>query len=312
MAKQVNFISLNCHGLKANISYVESLLNSYDVIFLSEHWLSNFERPLLKNISVSHHILFQNAEKHANGRPFGGNCFLVNKDLFKSFDILHQDKHIFSLKLTCSESPIILIGVYLTASQNNSECQDEYLSQLALISALLEQYADEAECVVVGDFQSFPTQIYDTKIRNHPSRNILSHHLKSFLLNNDLDLIDIASGDGPNYTYHHVSLQRQSYIDHIVVSKFSSLDTVNCGVLEDQILNTSDHLPVFISLKLNLINKINSQEQLNHEQLKIPSYMWKNNQFLSLYQENLQNIFNGKTYDGNNTDEQIETFYITI
>ena len=34
--------------------------------------------------------------------------------------------------------------------------------------------------------------------------------------------------------------------------------------------------------------------------------MWKNNQFLSLYQENLQNIFNGKTYDGNNTDEQID------
>ena len=89
MAFKLKFLSLNCHGLKANSLYIESLTNSYAAIFLSEHWLSNMELFLFEYISSSHHVIFHAAQKHTSGgRPFGGNCFLQNKNVFQSFDIL--------------------------------------------------------------------------------------------------------------------------------------------------------------------------------------------------------------------------------
>ena len=151
--------------------------------------------------------------------------------------------------------PLILIGVYLTACRNTKESNNEYQQQLTTLSSLLEQYNDEADIITLGDFQSFPSFIYDNEPRNHVSRNNFSPHLKDFLQTNELEFVDVTSGNGPNITYNHISLGHKSYIDHIAVQKKSSLDIDSYGTLGNHELNTSDHLPLFFTINITPAEK---------------------------------------------------------
>lgn len=52
--EKLSFVSFNCNGFNNGLSYLPVLLNSFDVIFLQEHWLSvseleklNFDGSLL-------------------------------------------------------------------------------------------------------------------------------------------------------------------------------------------------------------------------------------------------------------------------
>ncbi len=61
-----------------------------------------------------------------------------------------------------------------------------------------------------------------------------------------MDAMSIATG--PVHTFH-VNGVGSSYIDHCIVSKGCSYLIKQCGVINDTIQNTSDHLPVFITLQ---------------------------------------------------------------
>ena len=52
--KEVKITSINTQGLKSNSEYISSLLDTNDIIFVCEHWLSNAEKVLLKNLSLDH------------------------------------------------------------------------------------------------------------------------------------------------------------------------------------------------------------------------------------------------------------------
>lgn len=71
MADNINkmkIISLNSQGLKNNLTYVQKLIDSHDVTFISEHWLSNAELSLVKDILPANHKLhFSSAEKTNKG-----------------------------------------------------------------------------------------------------------------------------------------------------------------------------------------------------------------------------------------------------
>ena len=94
----------------------------------------------------------------------------------------------------------------------------------------------------MGDFQSFPSNI-NSNNRNS-NTNSLSHHLSNFISENDLYLIDITEGTGPTHTYHHLSMQNSSYIDHIIISSTLIDHNHTSKVLPPYSENTSDHLPV--------------------------------------------------------------------
>ena len=76
-SKEVKITSINTQGLKSNSEYITTLLDTNDIVFVCEHWLSNAEKVILKNLSDRHIPYFTPAEKGPSGRPFGGNCFLV-------------------------------------------------------------------------------------------------------------------------------------------------------------------------------------------------------------------------------------------
>ena len=85
-------------------------------------------------------------------------------------------------------------------------------------------YEEESEIIIMGDYQSFPSTIYDGYQRNNPKRNPLSPLLKDFIQTNELVLIDVTEGIGPTQTYEHKTLNNSSYLDHVAVLSNSNLN----------------------------------------------------------------------------------------
>ena len=42
LAKLFSMCTFNCQGLKSNIEFTKSLIQSYDITFLFEHWISKY------------------------------------------------------------------------------------------------------------------------------------------------------------------------------------------------------------------------------------------------------------------------------
>lgn len=148
-------------------------------------------------------------------------------------------------------------------------------------------YVDESEIVIIGDFQSFPSEIYDNSERNNTTRNPLSIHLKLFLQENLLELVDITNGHGPTITYQHKTLPHCSYIDHIAVLKETTLAVSSCQVHNFDPINVSDHQPISFSIEYNP-----SLQDLIDEVIPknvIPKYAWLDDDFLNVYKTEVGN-----------------------
>ena len=114
--RAIKTIGFNTQGLKSNISFIEHLMKDYGIIFICEHWLSNAEKYLLEEISISSHKLyFTPAEKNVCGRPFLGNCFLIDHGIAPYTEVIHEDSHILAIKITSTATPLLVVGVYLTS-----------------------------------------------------------------------------------------------------------------------------------------------------------------------------------------------------
>ena len=144
--------SLNCHGFKSIIPYISSLLSSNDILFLSEHWLSDSETFLMHNITRDHLMIFHPVQKRQQGRPFGGNSFLIRKTKFEQVDIIHEDDHILCIKLIKNNKTFIIAGVYLESCHNNNQSVDLYQTQLNTLNGITKSFIDEGEIITLGDF----------------------------------------------------------------------------------------------------------------------------------------------------------------
>ena len=140
----------------------------------------------------------------------------------------------------------------------------------------------------MGDFQCFPSlPINQTRESN---TNSLSKHLTNFSTENDLHPIDITEGTGPIHTYHHLSMQNSSYIDHIMISStlmdHNHISKVHFPCSD----NTSDHLPVSAAIDYTLKGQghITPKQPNESEQSSVPKYVWKNKQFTTIYQQKLK------------------------
>ncbi len=286
---EFNAVTLNTQGFKSNVMHVTDLINQSDVIFLSEHWLSNAEKPLLNNIQNTHKLFFTPAEKQAAGRPYGGNCFFIRNQLVNEHHVIHEDSNILAIQLKSSEVNFILIGVYLSCYHDASSKED-YAQQLSNITAILQMYIDESDFMIMGDFQTFPSTIYDQHPRNNVKRNPLSPLLEQFINENDLKLVDIVEGEGPIYTYEHKTLQNQSYIDHIAILNNSRIHANNCIVHEKCSDNISDHQSIQTNIHIEPLPNLSSIIKDETSNI-IPKGVWKNPDFQNNYRGEISHRF---------------------
>ena len=308
--KHLDIVSMNCHGYKGNGHYTNSIIQQNDIIFLCEHWLSSAESFLLSDQSSSHELIFSPAQKQHTGRPYGGNCFLYKNDIVKKVDIIHEDEHILAIKSNIGSETVVLIGIYLTAYHDNTSIE-KYTFELNTLTSIINQFIEEAEIIMFGDFQSFPSNTYDLCNRVSTVRNPLSMKLSNFLSENCLQFLDVTKGSGPTYTYHHSTLNHSSYIDHVALLEHSKyINNSSCGVVHPELTNTGDHLPVKITIQIN--NDTQDHNSAIKTNKSIPRRLWKNNRFIQLYQEEINNAFSEKTFDAEQIDKEIDWLHKTI
>ena len=74
----------NCRGSRSGSNYVSSILDSYDLIFIQEHWLLPDHLGALNNISddfISVGVSGIDTSEVLVGRPYGGCGILLLKSL---------------------------------------------------------------------------------------------------------------------------------------------------------------------------------------------------------------------------------------
>ena len=264
-------------------------------------------------IKSTHTLFFHNANKLEQGRPFGGNAFLIRKDIFTTINVLFKNDHIYVIKTEEKGQTFFIIGVYLPSSKNNETSLEEYINQISVVQGMIDSCEDEGEIIILGDLQSFPLKIYESYPRFSNKFNLFSRYLSQFLESNEFQLVDVINASGPVYTYHHHTLPIFSYIEHIALQKNTSLEYNDCEVHSQTSLNWSDHLPISIKItytenqkilhKNDIINIVNDNF--------IPSYAWKDYQFLQIYNEQLNAKFsNHEFFKIADEENLIETFNI--
>ena len=302
--ENTNFISLNCHGIKANFKYIDFLSSTYDIIFLSETWITETEKILLHNFQKDFYIFFEPAKQGLTGRPYGGTAMMIKRTL-PSPELLSKTDFNTTVKIPLKNYDLLIIGVYLQSVNNNPNVRDIYSSQLSNIGGTIKQFENSSECIILGDFQSCPT--------THPSGrmgkpNSLTDHLNEFIRTFNLTPIDITNGTGPSYTYHHATLPNQSYIDHILVSNNILNRITNINILQQHYLNTSDHLPIVCNMKTDF-----SPSLFNHginDPNAIPNYLWKNDIFVNNFKETVsKHLYRSKN---SNITEEITHLHNTL
>eukprot|EP00111_Clytia_hemisphaerica_P019553 TCONS_00057647-protein len=296
--------ALNCHGFKTNSDYINLLTTSYDIIYLSELWITESEKHLLNSFNIDFNVYFQPAAQGESGRPFGGTALLIRKSLPKP-ELIMKNDFTTIIKIQLRNYALLLIGVYLQSTSKTSNFKDIYASQLASVGGIIKQFSNSTEPIILGDFQSCPSTHQTERTRN---KNALTENLNSFILDQQLTPIDITHGTGPDFTYHHVSLDNKSYIDHILTSHNILSKIVGTGITPPHYLNTSDHLPVTAEMTMETSNtNTYKAKQSNH----IPNFMWKNKNFLNNYNSLVTNkIETIKCQDI--IEEEISTLHQTL
>jgi len=190
----LNIISINCNGYKANSLYTDKLTKSYDCIHLSETWLSQSEFHLLHQYKKDFHLILQPANRHEFGRPFGGTALFLRRKKFQKVDTIIMEDHLTAVKTSHNNHSLIVMGVYLQSTNNKSDYISTYTTQLATLTGIIDQFNHIADPIILGDFQCCPDKPTTTRTAQP---NTLSKHLSQFITDNNLTPIDIVKGQGP-------------------------------------------------------------------------------------------------------------------
>ena len=133
--------------------------------------------------------------------------------------------------------------------------------------------------------------------------------MNDFILDQQLTPIDITDGTGPDYTYHHISLNHKSYIDHILASNNILNKITNTGVTPQHYLNTGDHLPVMCEMITETTN--DSTTHPTNQPYHVPNFIWNNKTFLNNYNLLLEQSVN-RFLEYQDIDKEISTLHQTL
>ena len=137
----IRAVTYNSQGLKSSIHDVQALCSSYDLIFIQESWLFQYELPILSRIDSEFEgfglSAIDDTTNIVQGRPYGGMAILIRKK-YRSMAHFHtyQCSRLLGVELTCNDVSMLFISVYMPYQcKDNFELFMEYIRK---ISALIE------------------------------------------------------------------------------------------------------------------------------------------------------------------------------
>ena len=288
----LNIMSWNVRGIMSSAYSLSCLLdeNDIDIALLSEHKLFNYSSEFLKSINTKYDYV---SVEQSYDNPYskakcgqGGVAIMFKKSL--SGRIAHIDhiknERILGIELKPTEKEyesVYVFSIYLPAQNNITDYRDT-ISELEAISSF---YLKEGNLVVGGDCNA---QILSSRV-THGSL-YKSRAFTDFL--NSLNLISVNMSNiknGPDYTF----CPNKTMLDHILINEGYFSEVIQCYILTEDKILTSDHLPIVIRLTANYRNDTPEPEnKLIHE--KCISWHKITSNHIEQYQSQLNTILMDK------------------
>ena len=274
----MKIIGLNVNGLASSIPYIKQLCDSNDVIILTEHMLYPAQTYKLNQISPQHDVVYTcsdrlSAENCGTVIGCGGAAILYRNNLLNVTCLKTiQNDRMCGVRIRQNNLNIYVLGVYLP----QQGCQfDSYDETLDLLEFYISECQKDGVVIVVGDMNAHVgTDVCPSSYRCLGVSTRQGRRLANMTKRNGCLIADLEPfANGPTYTYMS-SLGHHSYIDHCIIS-LEVINWIKCvGVLEEDALNVSDHLPTFIEVDIGSEYCEQNSENLkmNSSKIKWDSY----------------------------------------
>ena len=233
--------------------YAKYLCNTSDFVALSEHGLYECELNKLEDIHPGY-MGFGKEDKHLKNENFGkvngyNGCALIWKKSINNritkLPNLGSDR-ICVVKFKISDHmSCYIIAVYLPhQSCKIAKFEDEVMELEKVIIECLK----DGQILVIGDENVQLSREYGHRGALESTRH--AEKLMRMFAKYKITCYDTEYATGPSYTYEKAGIR--TYLDHVFVSDGLLEYIDKCEVLEETIENVSDHLPISVSLNMNI------------------------------------------------------------
>ena len=192
-ATELVIATFNCEKWKSPIikSLIEELSENHTkniIVALQETWKYDipklFKREFGNRYSIIHETAMSTNEPRKRGRPFGGLCLIISKDI--SFQVKYTNCRCLSLLLI--EHNILLNNIYLPFNDSRINSEENYRNMaeaLGHLDAAHEITTETSNYITLVDFNYAPSDVSQrvnavkSLLETHGYRNSDLNHLSS-------------------------------------------------------------------------------------------------------------------------------------
>ncbi|CAG2194982.1 C1QL [Mytilus edulis] len=212
-----------------------------------EHWLFNAEKKIIAEITENSGYIAKSVDDNDDPdfnismkRGYGGVAIIWKKEINENIkELIDGGNRIQAIHIQQGDKPICLINIYMPSDSKNADI--EYKDTLAQIDEMIEKYKDTHEIIVCGDMNRSLDR------SSTPHDKILKTFCKEKCLGN-------TEKCPVKETFYHQNGMSKGQIDYFlfksnseIINKIRQID-----VLDTDPENTSDHVPVILTLNSQL------------------------------------------------------------
>ena len=232
-----------------NSDTINSLGDKFDILFLQEHSLFQFEKHKLEQICPKFNVASKSVDEVnpicpiQKPRGYGGVAVLWRKELDHLMKpLLDGSERIQCLELQTETGMLLLMSIYMP-SRGKADADERFSDILDEITTILHKYSKHIP-IIAGDFN---VQINPQGLTNQSKRELM---LSDFMEHNELVLSD-AFPQLP--TFVHPNGYDSTRIDYCLTRKRVQIISVKC--LDNLYGNSSDHHPVgfYVNVTISMV-----------------------------------------------------------
>ena len=219
-----------------------------------------------------------------HGRPHGGVGFICKPISGVSYIPIQSDyDRVYGLKLVSDGKTLLtIVGVYMPYHDGRRSNFINYSETLEDAQCIMDS-ADSSPIIFVGDMNvSLPQcqQVTRNWFKHHPYTKH-SRLMYDFVCENDLYSCNFRFDQPVNFT--HFKGTNCSYIGHVFVTEYFLENVTECRILDNMDTNTSDHLPIRTTVRLNLCDSNSTYRDVADTIAKYPKVNWANRDICQQY-----------------------------
>jgi endonuclease/exonuclease/phosphatase family metal-dependent hydrolase len=293
LQSNLSLATFNCKNIKTSKLMLNELATTAQIILLQEHWLYNYELPLLNSLHANFNAVGKSVDDEdpitplQKPRGYGGVAILWKKSLDRHIEVLKEGNNRMQailLKPSAKEE-ILIISCYMP-SRGRKEVMETYEETLAHISDLLGKYP-QASIILGGDLNT------DLESTTKSGRKSLLEAMMR-----EENLVKAINKD-IGATFVHPNGNDSSCIDYFLINRNSNVKTKKLTKLDTCALNTSDHYPLILECELtkpiySFPDNQNNQPNNTTTNGKIPGKLNWNKIDITRYQTEIEDVLREK------------------